>query len=96
MSTFLIITFCITSVIVIFIGYGFLIHKKNKPEEFFSEALRNENSGYFEEAINNYQSALDEEMKSRFQNNGLKNKITEKIKILHTNIDYKNSMHIVR
>jgi len=96
MSIFIFLALIITSIIMMIIGYSLFLHKKNKPEELFNEALRNENSGYFEVAITNYQSALDEEMKSRFQNNSLKNRITEKIKILHTNIDYKNSMHIVR
>lgn len=74
----------------------FIFFKKNKPVSFFAEALKNENSGFFEEAVINYENALNEENKSRFQNSSFKNKITEKLNILHTNIEYNNSFHLTR
>ncbi len=70
--------------------------KKNITVSFFAKALKNENSGFFEEAVINYESALSEEKKLWFQNIRLKNIITEKIKVLHTNIEYNNSLHMTR
>jgi hypothetical protein len=72
------------------------LRKRNIPVELFTEALRNENSGQFEAAVINYENALNEEKKSRFHSNNLKHKITEKLKILHTTIEYNNSYHISR
>jgi len=64
---------------------------KNLPADLFTEALRDENSGEFEKALTQYQSALDALTKSRFQNAGLKKKIEEKLKVLHTVIEYNNN-----
>ena len=65
-----------------------VLQKKNIHANLFLEALRNENSGHFEEAIITYESALNEVKKRRFHNS-LKNKIIEKLKVLHAAIDYK-------
>lgn len=70
------------------------MRKKNLPVELFVEALRNENSGHYEEALITYEYALAEFKKTR-ANSNLKNKIIEKIKVLHTIIDYKNSFHFI-
>lgn len=70
--------------------------RKNAPDELFAEALRNENSGYFETAITKYEKALDEVKKARFHGRSLKSKINEKLKVLHTVIEYKNGFHFVR
>jgi len=52
--------------------------------------LKDENSGNFEEAIITYENALIEVKKIKY-NNTLKNKIVEKLKLLHTVIDYNNN-----
>ena len=70
--------------------------RKNAPDELFAEALRNENSGYYETAITKYERALDEVKKARFQGSSLKSKIIEKLKVLHTVIEYKNGFHFGR
>ncbi len=82
--------------IIIFLFRRFFPNKKNVPDELFTEALRNENSGYFETAIVTYERALDEVKKNRFQGNSLKSKIINKLKVLHTVIEYKNGFHLGR
>lgn len=68
----------------------FLRKEKNLSDELFAEALRSENDGHFEEAVIIYQTALDESVKAN-SNKVLKNKIIEKIKLLHTVIEYNKS-----
>ncbi|MCS3797344.1 hypothetical protein GGD38_002703 [Chitinophagaceae bacterium OAS944] len=86
---------------LIFLSVAFLVirswvlRRKNIPVELFVKALQNENSGNFEQALISYESALNEVNKIRFHGH-LRNKIIEKIKLLHTLIDYKNSFHIIR
>jgi len=82
------------SLIVLLIR-SFVLRKKKIPVELFTEALKNENSGNFEAALITYESALNAATKSRVHGY-LKNKITEKLKVLHTIIEYNNSLHIVR
>jgi hypothetical protein len=79
--------------IIIFLIRWFIQQKKNMPDELFMEALRNENSGQFEKAIVTYERALDEVNKIRFQDSDLKSKIIEKLKVLHTVIEYENGFH---
>jgi hypothetical protein len=69
--------------------------KKNLPVRLFIEAQRNENAGHFKEAVITYESALDEVKKFRFHGS-LKNKIIDKLKVLHTAIEYKNNLHFIR
>jgi len=52
--------------------------------------LKDENNGNFEEAIITYENALIEVRKMKY-NNTLKNKIVEKLKLLHTVINYNNN-----
>jgi hypothetical protein len=78
---------------IIYLFRRFGMQKKNVPGELFAEALRNENSGHFETAIVTYERALNEARKVRFQSNDLKSKIIEKLKVLHTVIEYKNGFH---
>ena len=84
--------FSVLTVIILLIR-AFILRKRNIPVELFTEALRNENSGHFEEAIINYENALNEEKKIRFHSSSLKNRITEKLKVLHTITEYKNNFH---
>jgi len=81
--------------LIIFSIRSFIHWKKNIPVNLFVEGLRNENNGHFEEAIINYETALNKFEKSRFKSN-LKNKIIEKLKILHTVIEYKNNFRFGR
>ena len=77
-------------VLVIFLAIrSFVLRKKNISVELFYKALKNENSGHFEEAKVTYESALNEVKKIRFHSN-LKNKIIEKLKVLHSVLNYKN------
>ena len=80
--------------LIILLIRSFVLQKKNIPFKLFDEALRNENSGHFEEAITTYENALTEAKKIRFHS-GLENKIIEKLKVLHTAIEYKNSFHFI-
>lgn len=73
----------------------FVMRKKNIAVELFAEALRNENSGDFEAAEAIYTKALHEVKKIRFHRK-MEVKIIEKIKVLHTVMDYKNSLHFTR
>jgi hypothetical protein len=73
----------------------FLLKKKNIPVLLFTEALHNENCGQFEEAILSYENALEETRKKRFHGM-LENRIIEKLRVLHTAIEYKNSFSYTR
>ena len=88
--------FIMLSLIIIFLFRRFGPRKKNVPVELFAEALRNENSGQFETALVTYERALNEVKKTRFQGNDLKGKILDKLKVLHTVIEYKNGFHFGR
>jgi hypothetical protein len=81
--------------IVILLIYFFVVRKKNVPVGLFVEGIRNENNGHFEAAIINYETALNEVKKIRF-NSTLKNKIIQKLKLLHTVVEYNNNLHFVR
>jgi hypothetical protein len=82
-------------VFILFFIRSFIMRKGNLPVELFNEALKNENNGDFETAIGFYKSALDEADKSVFLT-GLKYKIIAKLKVLHTAIDYQNSIRFIR
>lgn len=86
--------FIIILSLILFFIYSLFKSRKDIPAKLFYEALRNENSGHFEEAIVTYECALDEAKKRKFHNS-LKNKIVEKLKVLHTTIEYKNSFHLI-
>jgi hypothetical protein len=62
-------------------------HKKNIHTELYMEGIRNENNGLYKTALNNYEEALIEIRKHKMPNK-LGRKITEKIKMLHTIIEY--------
>lgn len=81
--------------IIILVLRSLLSPKKNISVDLFNEALRNENNGLYEEAVANYESALMEVNKTRFHRT-FKNKIIEKLKILHTLIEYNNSVRMIR
>jgi hypothetical protein len=72
-----------------------LLKKKDLPVELFVEGLSYENDGHFDEAIINYENALTQIKKNRFHRD-LKNKIIEKLKVLHTIIEYKKNIQFIR
>lgn len=82
---FLLIVLSITFLVIRYL----VLRKMNVSVELFARALKNENSGHYEEAVVIYQNALNEAKKSRFHNS-LQHKIIEKLKVLHTCIEYKN------
>ena len=84
------------AIVIVFLFRRFVSQKKNVPDELFTEALRNENSGHFETAIFAYERALEEAKKSRFQGGSLKSKIIKRLKVLHTVMEYKNGFHFGR
>ena len=88
-----ILSLLLFSLIIILIR-SLLQRKKDIPAELFVEALRNENSGHFEEAILTYESALNEVKKNRFHS-ALENRIVEKLKVLHTTIEYNNNLRFI-
>jgi hypothetical protein len=72
-----------------------ILRGKNIPVQLFNEAIKNENNGSFEAALVTYESALTEVKKIRFHSN-LKNRIIDKIQVLHTIIEYKNNFRFIR
>jgi hypothetical protein len=71
------------------------LKKKDLPVELFVEGLRYENNGHFYEAIINYENALSEVKKNVFHDD-LKNKIIQKLKVLHTIIEYQKNFGFTR
>ncbi len=84
-----ILLFLILSTALLLIRY-FSQRKKNIPVQLFIAALKEENNGNFEDAIITYENALKEVRKIKF-NITLEHKIVEKLKLLHTVIDYNNN-----
>lgn len=70
--------------------------RKSIPAALYLEALRNENSGQLEAAVITYENALQEVQKVRFPDITLRNKIIDRLKVLHTIIEYNNSFHFTR
>jgi hypothetical protein len=84
----------VLSLIILSIRF-LVLRRENISVELYVEALRNENSGYFEVAVSTYEAALNEVKKIRFHSI-LKNRIIEKLKLLHTIIEYKNNLRFMR
>ena len=83
------------SVTIILIIGSILAKKQTLPVKLFIEAQKNENDGDFEQAVITYESALEEIQKFRFHGS-LKNRIIDKLKVLHTSIEYKNNLQFIR
>ncbi len=86
--------FILLSIITLVI-YSFILRRKSISVELFVEALKNENAGHFEAAVITYEAALNQFKKTRFHNS-FKDKITQKIKLLHTLIAYENHLRFIR
>jgi hypothetical protein len=84
----------VISIIILSILF-FILRKKSIPVELYIEALRNENNGHFEAAVIAYETALLEVKKIRFHG-PLKNRIIQKLKLLHTVVEYNNNLHFIR
>jgi hypothetical protein len=77
----------IVSFIVVLLILRFIYQNRSMTSKSYAIALENENSGNYQEALNNYKIALGEVKKTK-RNRDLRIKILEKIKVLHTVIDY--------
>ena len=87
--------FFMMAAIIIPIASSIILKRKSLPVRLFIEAQKNENDGHFEEAVVSYESALNEAKKVRFHRS-LKNRITDKLKVLNTAIDYRNNIRFTR
>jgi hypothetical protein len=86
----LIIIAVVVLLLIIFLVLLFIYKKQNVPARSFSAALKNENNGDFKEALVHYEIALTEVKKTK-RNNSLRIKIIEKIKVLHTVVQYEKN-----
>ena len=80
-------------ILIFFLIRAIVLRKNIIPGKLFAEALQKENNGHFEAAIITYQNALDETKKIRLNTNTQKNKIIEKLKVLHSVLNYKEGFH---
>ncbi len=87
---FLILLFQALLVFVFLIRF-FLTKRKRILIQLFTDALQNENNRHFEAAIINYESVLNEVKRKKFYG-VLKNKVIEKIKLLHIIMEYKSNI----
>jgi len=95
MTLFQYLPFIMIALIIASIISSIVLKKKDLPVELFVEGLKHENDGHFDEAIINYENALAEVKKKRFHRD-LKNKIIQKLKVLHTMIEYKKGILFTR
>ena len=86
--------FILLSIITLVI-YSFILRRNSISVELFVEALKNENEGYFEAAVISYEAALNQFKKTRFHNS-FKDKIIQKLKLLHSLIAYQNNLRFIR
>lgn len=95
MSSPLYLLLFILPVILGLIVVLFIFHKKNRPTDLYSEGVRNENDGRYNLALHNYEDALSEIRKLNI-NNKFGEKISQRIKILRTTIDYEKNFQTGR
>jgi hypothetical protein len=95
MTLFQYLPFIMIALLITSITSFLFLKKKNLPVELFSEGLKYENDGHFDEAIINYENALSEVIKNRFHRD-LENKIIQKLKVLHTIIEYRKNIQFTR
>ncbi len=95
MALFQYLPFIMIALLIASIISSLFLKKKNLPVELFVEGLKYENDGHFDEAIINYENALSEVKKNRFHRD-LKNKIIQKLRVLHTIIEYKKNIRFTR
>jgi Na+/H+-dicarboxylate symporter len=81
------------SLIALLMRY-FLLPKRNAADGLFAQALKNENSGHYEQALLTYESVLDQIKRNRF-NAIPQSKVIQKLKVLHTIIEYRKNFHLI-
>jgi len=95
MTIYQLLPFIMITILILFIIISIFLRKKNLPVTLFVEGLKDENNGHFEEAVVNYENALNEVKKSKFHK-GLEDKIIQKLKVLHTIIEYQHQLGFTR
>jgi hypothetical protein len=91
----LLITIIVTVLfILIILVRTFGYRRKSLPARSFAAALKDENNGDYESALNGYEVTLMAMRKSKGYRS-LRIKILEKIKLLHTVIDYRKNLFTV-
>lgn len=80
-------------VLIILLVRWLIARRKDIPSALFSAARKKENSGNYAEALSNYETALTEIKKTRHDKR-LETIIIEKIKVLHTVIQYEKGFLI--
>jgi hypothetical protein len=95
MTFYQLLPFIMITLLIIFIVSSIILRKKNLHVTLFFEGLKYENNGYFEEAVVNYENALDEVKKKKFHSD-LEGTIIQKLKVLHTIIEYQNGLSYTR
>lgn len=84
---FIIVTVLISAVVI------FILYKRNNHPKLYNEGLKRENEGHYNLALDSYEEALHE-INKRKVNSSLGRRISQKIKILQTTINYeKNFQH---
>jgi hypothetical protein len=86
---FLFVALIILGLFIIFI----IQHRKKSRAGLYCEGIRNENDGRYNLAIHNYEEALDEIRSPRMKRSLIK-KITGRIKILRTMIEYEKNFQV--
>lgn len=86
---FLFIGSVILGLIIIFV----VLRTQNGRTGLYCEGIRNENDGRYNLAIHNYEDALNETRKPWMKKNLIK-KITGRIKILRTTIEYEKNFRV--
>jgi hypothetical protein len=91
MTIYQFLPFIMIAIVIASVIGSLFLKKKNLPVDLFVEGLKYENDGHYDEALINYENALTEVKKSKLHNN-LENKIIQKLKVLHTIIEYKKML----
>jgi hypothetical protein len=86
-------TAAVLLLLVILLVRWLVSRRKDIPSALFSAARKKENSGDYEEALSNYENALTE-IRKIGHGKRLETIIIEKIKVLHTVIQYEKGFLI--
>jgi hypothetical protein len=89
MSPYLYGLFLVLICAVLFIVRRLTRKRRNTPDMLLAEALRYENNGVYDKAVISYQAALEKIKKIRSQRM-LQSKISQKLKVLHTLMEYES------
>jgi len=89
MSPLIYLLLFVALVIIIIVLILIARYKKNSHTELYKEGVRNENDGQYVLALQNYEDALSEIRKLKGDNK-FRDKISDRIKMLRTLIDYES------